>query len=111
MHMQKHAYGVWSTDPGSGLPHDQAPSVPADEPLGIVESPESKATVATYTVLHGRDGGPERAVLVCDLPEGSRCYALLDGGASVLVETEVDELIGRTVRLTPADGINHAALD
>jgi acetyl-CoA C-acetyltransferase len=110
MHMQKHAYGVWSTDPGHGVLTDQAPAVADDEPLGIVESPEGKATVATYTVLHGRDGGPERAVLVCDLPGGARCYALLDGGASVLAETETDELIGRTVTLTPADGINHAAL-
>jgi acetyl-CoA C-acetyltransferase len=79
-------------------------------PLTIVESPEGKATVATYTVLHGRDGGPERAVLICDVPGGGRCYALLDGGPAVLAETEVDELIGRTVTLTPADGINHAAL-
>ena len=66
--------------------------------------------MATYTVLHGRDGGPERAVLICDLPDGGRCYALLDGGAAVLAGTEADELIGRRVTLTPADGINHAAL-
>jgi acetyl-CoA C-acetyltransferase len=111
MHMQKHAYGVWSTDPGRGVPRDVAPPVAVDEPLGIVASPAGKATVATYTVLHGRDGDPERAVLVCDLPDGARCYALLDGGAAVLAETEADELIGRAVTLTPADGINHAALD
>jgi acetyl-CoA C-acetyltransferase len=110
MHMQKHAYGVWSTDPGAGVLNDHALPVAADEALGIVESPEGKATVATYTVLHGRDGDPDRAVLVCDLPAGDRCYALLDGGAAVLAETEADELIGRTVTLTPADGINHAAL-
>ena len=46
----------------------------------IVGSPEGAATVATYSVLHGRDGEPERALLVCDLPDGGRCYALLDGG-------------------------------
>ncbi len=109
MHMQKHAYGVWSTDPGTSVLADPAPPVAA-VPLTIVESPEGKATVATYTVLHGRDGGPERAVLICDVPGGGRCYALLDGGPAVLAETEVDELIGRTVTLTPADGINHAAL-
>ena len=68
----------------------------AAEPVGIVTSPEGDATVATYSVLHGRDGEPERALLVCDLPAGGRCYALLDGGAPVLAAAEVDELIGRT---------------
>jgi acetyl-CoA C-acetyltransferase len=110
MHMQKHAYGVWSTDPGIGPDRDPAPYVPAAEPLGIVGSPAGAATVATYSVLHGRDGGPERALLVCDLPGGGRCYAFLDGGAAVLSGAEGNELIGRTVTLRPADGVNHAAL-
>ncbi len=110
MHMQKHAYGVWSTDPGLGVLADAPPYVAAGEPVAIVETPEGTATVATYTVLHGRDGGPERAVLICDLPGGGRCYALLDGGTAVLAGAEADELIGRRVTLTPADGVNHAAL-
>jgi acetyl-CoA C-acetyltransferase len=110
MHMQKHAYGVWSTDPGTGLLADPAPYAADHEPLAIVEAPEGTATVATYSVLHGRDGGPDRALLICDVPGGDRCYALLEGGAAVLAGTEADELIGRTVTLTPADGINHAAL-
>ena len=110
MHMQKHAYGVWSTDPGAGPVPDVAPAPPVADPLAIAEAPEGKATVATYSVLHGRDGGPERAVVICDLPGGNRCYGLLDGDGAVLAGTEADELIGRSVTLTPADGINHAAL-
>jgi len=110
MHMQKHAYGVWSTDPGPGVVADAPPYVAAQEPVAIVETPEGNATVATYTVLHGRDGGPERAVLICDLPGGGRCYALLDGGTAVLAGAEADELIGRPVTLTSADGVNHAVL-
>jgi len=110
MHMQKHAYGVWSTDPGPGVLTDAEPHVAADQPLAIVGAPEGTATVVSYTVLHGRDGGPERAVLICDLPDGGRCYALLDGGAAVLTGTEANELVGRRVALTAADGINHAAL-
>ncbi len=61
--------------------------------------------MATYSVLHGRSGEPESAVLVCDLPGGGRCYAKLDGG---FAQAEVDELIGRTVSLSPADGVNLA---
>ena len=69
MHMQKHAYGVWSTAPGPAAPA-APPPVAAADPVGIVASPEGDATVATYSVLHGRDGEPERALLVCDLPGG-----------------------------------------
>jgi acetyl-CoA C-acetyltransferase len=108
MHMQKHAYGVWSTEPGSFV---EAPTYAATtEPLGIVGSPEGTATVAAYSVLHGHDGSPERALLVCDVPEGGRSYGLLDGGVPAMLEAETDELVGRRVTLTPADGVNHAAL-
>ena len=48
--------------------------------------------------------------LICDLPAGGRCYALLDGDAAALGGAETEELIGRTVTLAPADGINHARL-
>ncbi len=67
MHMQKHAYGVWSTDPGTGVVADPAPYAAVETPVGIVGSPSGPATVATYSVLHGRDGGPERALLICDV--------------------------------------------
>jgi acetyl-CoA C-acetyltransferase len=111
MHMQKHAYGVWSTDPGTGVVADPAPYSPVEQPVGIVGSPVGSATVATFSVLHGRDGSPERALLICDLPAGGRCYAFLDGGAEALAAAEEDELIGRTVTLTPKDQVNWAALD
>jgi len=101
MHMQKHAYGVWSSDPGSGPLADAPPYAPAHGPLGIVGSPEGTATVAAYTVLHGRDGAPERALLVCDLPSGGRCYAFLEGGPAALAQAEVDELVGETVTIRP----------
>jgi acetyl-CoA C-acetyltransferase len=108
MHMQKHAYGVWSTEPGAGPgPVTPAAVAPAGAAAAtsIVESPGGSAVVATYSVQHGRDGGPESAVLVCNLPGGGRCYAKLDGD---LLDAETDELIGRTVTLTPTDGVNLA---
>jgi acetyl-CoA C-acetyltransferase len=111
MHMQKHAYGVWSTAPGSGVVADPAPYAAVETPAGIVGSPSGAATVATYSVLHGRDGGPERALVVCDLPEGGRCYAFLDGGPAALAAAEEDELIGRSVTVTPQEQVNWAALD
>lgn len=108
MHMQKHAYGVWSTDPGAGVVRDPAPYVAVEEPVEIVGSPAGTATVATYSVLHGRDGEPEKALLVCDLAEGGRCYAFLEGGIPALAGAEEEELIGQAVVLTPHEQVNWA---
>jgi acetyl-CoA C-acetyltransferase len=114
MHMQKHAFGVWSTEPGLVPPLSPSSSSstsagPGEAGTPIVDTPEGTATVATYSVLHGRDGAATSALLVCDLPGGARCYAKLDG-ADAIAQSEVDELIGRTVTLTPKDGINLAHL-
>jgi len=108
MHMQKHTFGLWSTEPGAmvAAPRREEPEFPTT----IVASPEGSATVATYSVLHGRDGEPTSALLVCDVPGGGRCYAKLDGGASSFAEIETHELIGRTVTLTPKDGVNLARI-
>ena len=90
---------------------DPAPFVAAGEPVAIVAAPEGDAIVATYSVLHGRDGEPERALLVCDVADGGRCYALLDGGRATLDQAEAAELIGRRVTLTPQDQLNLARLN
>jgi acetyl-CoA C-acetyltransferase len=108
MHMQKHAYGLWSTAPGVERTTRVSTPLPPATPSLIIESPEGTATVATYSVLHGRNGEPESAVLVCDLPGGRRCYAKLDGGVA---QAEVDELIGRAVSLSSADGVNLARVN
>lgn len=70
---------------------------------------EGPAKVATYSVLHARAGQPEQATLVCDLPDGSRCYAVLDD-PEALAEAEQQELVGRGVRLSTAGGLNWAHL-
>ncbi len=116
MHMQKHAYGVWSTDPGRGTVADPVPYDAVSGPAGIEGSPEGPATVAAYSVLHGRDGEPERALVICDLPGGSRsrCYGFLEGGAEAMAGAESEELVGRRVTLRPGgpDGqFNLASLD
>jgi acetyl-CoA C-acetyltransferase len=73
----------------------------------VLESFDGTAKVATYSVVHGRDGRPEWAALVCDVPAdggaaAARCYArLADPEALLLAESE--ELIGHPVHLT-SDG-------
>jgi len=108
MHMQKHAYGLWSSEPGPITP--PAAVEKTRLPSRVVEAYEGTATVATYSVLHGRDGAAESALLVCDTAGGGRCYATLEGGPDAFDDVETAELIGRTVTLVPRDGVNLARI-
>jgi acetyl-CoA C-acetyltransferase len=112
MHMTKHVYAVWSTEPGLVQPPDDeavAAAVAADlEVAPLVDTHTGDATVATFSVLHGRDGSPEWGALVCDVEGGARCYARLEDPVA-LAAAESEELIGRTVHLTTDDqGVNRA---
>ncbi len=111
MHMHKHVFAAYSTTPGTLVPPDDtavaALGAMAETP--IVESFEGSARVATYSVVHGRDGAPESAALICDVAPGpARCYARLTD-PSALGAAESDELIGRTVQLSPDGNGGNAA--
>ena len=102
MHMTKHVFGCYSTTPRAPLP---PPSIPKPVAAPVVANHEGDATVAAYSVVHGRDGDPEWALLVCDLPDGARTYARIEDRGTARA-AEVQELVGTTVRLEPveADG-------
>jgi len=114
MHMNKHVFAAYSTEPGPLVPPD-------DEEVGararmeerpVLESAEGPARVATYSVVHGRDGAPEWGALVCDLdgPAGAaRCYARLSD-PEALTEAERVELVGRAVTLEAGEGRTEARL-
>jgi acetyl-CoA C-acetyltransferase len=106
MHMTKHVYGVYSTTPGARTPVD-APKVETG-PRPITDSYAGTAVVATYSVAHGRDGAPAWGLLVCDLPDGSRCYARSDEPA-VLDAMERDEWVGARVDLATDGVVNRLA--
>jgi acetyl-CoA C-acetyltransferase len=111
MHMMKHAFAILSGTPGDFRPCDRgrlAEQVAAAQPLApIADDPIGDATVAAYSVVHRRDGSAESGVLVCDLPDGSRCYARMEEEAD-LVLAEERELIGERVRLATAAGVTTA---
>lgn len=111
MHMTKHVAGVLSVAPGDRLPQPPDPAPTVRRP--IIDVHHGVATVAAYTVHHGRDGGPTDAVLVCDVPgrtsgapADARCYAkVLD--PDLLVALEGEEWVGREVTLTDGgNGVN-----
>ncbi|MGZ8734916.1 MAG: acetyl-CoA synthetase [Acidimicrobiia bacterium] len=101
MHMTKHAFGVYSTEPG---PVGPPPPVAAPMAGAIVDTHEGPATVAAYSVVHGPDGGPEWGVVVCDVP-GGRCYGRIEDPGR-LTGAETEELIGTSVTLVSDGGLN-----
>ena len=108
MHMTKHVFGAWSTTPGGHATTAADALVPSSpiglvgEPLPITDSHTGPATVATYSVVHARDGAPEWGLAVCDLADGSRCYARVDD-RDLLASIETTEWVGEGVDLV-ADG-------
>jgi acetyl-CoA C-acetyltransferase len=103
MHMTKHVYGAYSTEPPSAAPRPDEQAVQkklAERPLkAIRDTHEGPATIVTYTVLHGRDGAAEWGLLVCDVDGDTRCYARVED-AQMLAELESTECVGRAVALT-----------
>src|SRR5262249_24784259 len=69
----------------------------------VVAEHEGDARVSAYSVVHGRDGAPEWALLVCDVPGGARTYAQVRD-PDLCAEAETTQLVGRSVRLTPRSG-------
>ena len=107
MHMTKHVYAVYGTEPPAQPlePVDGAALQAGLDALpkkAITDSYSGPATVAAYTVAHGRGGGAEWGLAVCDLDDGSRAYAkVLD--PDLLAQAEAAELVGAGVSLVPGD--------
>jgi acetyl-CoA C-acetyltransferase len=101
MHMQKHVFATYSTTPGDATPRERLGRVPAAR--AITNSYSGDATVAAYSVVHGRDGAPESGVAICDLSDGARCYARFEDG---LDAAEREEWVGRAVSIKADCDVN-----
>lgn len=107
MHMTKHVSGVYSTEPGPAARAKVCTTAPRAVPI-VDGAGGGSATVAAYTVVHGRDGAPEWGVAVCDV-EGGRTYARLSD-PDVLAGAEEEELVGARVVLHRDDGTENVNL-
>ncbi|MEV6038547.1 acetyl-CoA synthetase [Nonomuraea sp. NPDC052116] len=105
MHLTKHTYAVWSSEPGGRL-GSAAPVFVAEE-VPLVGAWAGEGVVAGYTVAHGRDGVAERGVLVVEVP-GGRAYAVVEE-AGLLADAESRELVGQVVRVSSDGKVNVAA--
>ncbi len=100
MHMTKHVFGAYSTMPGGGVAAPKSITRPSTIP--VVAEHTGDATVAAYSVVHGRDGEPDWGLLVCDLGGSARTYAHIRDRAAC-AQAEVEEFVGARVRLTTTE--------
>jgi acetyl-CoA C-acetyltransferase len=112
MHLTKHVAGLWSTTPpatAAGILAGPDPGPAVTRP--IVDVHHGPATVAAYTVHHGRDGAATDGLVVADVPGtgGARCYAVVRD-PDLLAAMEATEWVGRTVDLVDGgDAVNLVA--
>jgi len=97
----KHAFGVYATTPPKNgfaydYPQDQIDALPRRS-LASPADAAGKMTIEGYSVMHDREGSPERSIASCLLADGRRAWAdTTDVGIGRDMCT--NEWVGRTVR-------------
>ena len=99
----KHSFGVYSTEPPStpfrkDSPQDEIDELPRRELADPAEA-SGRATIEAYTVMHARDGEPERAIASSVLADGRRAWGTSDD-VDVATAMSTGEWVGTTVALT-----------
>jgi acetyl-CoA C-acetyltransferase len=104
----KHALGVyggrsrqggWHRAGDAGL-QDELDALPHPT---LAEEPAGAGTLETYTVVHGREGAPERGVAIGLLDDGRRFVAMLPSDSALLAAMEDEEQVGRRGTVRTAD--------
>jgi len=102
--IQKHAFGVYSTEPptvGFRHAHPQF-AIDAEAPRHDVDADHvGPATIETWTVMHERDGSPATAFVAALNGAGARCWGTTDD-PDVMARMEVDDMVGVPVELDGA---------
>lgn len=102
-HVDKHAFGVYSTEPpSSGFRHEH-PQDRIDETPGRRVDAEHRgsAVIEAWTVMHGRDGTAERAHAACLTPDGARVWGVTDDPAT-MARFEAEDVAGEPVSIGDA---------
>jgi acetyl-CoA C-acetyltransferase len=103
-HLTKHALAVYGgTPPPRGWQRAGGPTLQATVDAlphpTVVTEPSGRATIETYTIVHGRDGAPDRAPVIGRLNDGRRFLAVVKGDRGVLEAMEQAEQVGRPGRV------------
>lgn len=98
----KHAFGVYSSQPPThefryDYPQEQIDALPS-RALASPSDAAGTATVEAYSVMHDRDGQPERSIVSCLLADGRRAWA---DTTDVGIGRDMcdNEWVGKTVQL------------
>jgi len=109
--LTKHALAVYGgTPPPRGWQHVGGEAlqrwVDALPHPAIAEQAAGRGTIETYTVVHGRDGAPERGAVIGRLDDGRRFLGVVKGDRALLEAMEREEQVGRTGTVRHAGGVN-----
>ena len=111
MHLVNHSYAVYSGRPGEfSIPDEEAAQQRTANAEGCVirDAATGPARVASYSVVHGREGR-QFGVAVCDLSDAERCYAYTES-EDLMEEMEAAEWVGSEIELEDGgEGINRIA--
>jgi acetyl-CoA C-acetyltransferase len=101
----KHGMALWSSEPPRGgfRSTDTSDETTRQSTVRQLASGyDGTARVDGYTVVHSRDGEPERAMVVATTDDGGRCVAAsTDAALATAMVTE--EWVGRDVEVTGAE--------
>ena len=115
MHMTKHVWAVYGTEPGPVAPPDYGAvqaRIDHEPPRTVVAQVDGPvgATVGCWSVTHDRAGSPESALVVADVDGGARAYGRARDPDTVAA-LSVGEWVGRRIRLRPGPaGVNEVVL-
>jgi len=106
----KHSLGIYSTTPLEGdwereAPADYQQAILDEEHPPFTQTPNGRATVETYTVVHGR-GGVERGLVIGLLEDGTRFIAETPDDEQTLAQMMAQEMLGTHGTVTSGDGKN-----
>ena len=107
----KHSVGVYSTTPGAGPWRREPPAsyqgeIDREPAPPFADQPTGHATVESYTILHDRDGGPIRGIVVGRSSDGRRFLANLPDDRALLESCETRELVGSPGLVAPGSDAN-----
>ena len=108
-YLTKHSATVLSSEPKTGgfVRAAQVDTSGEADPLALREAAEGAAVVETYTVLYGRDGAPERGIVIGRLDEdGSRFISNTPNDRDGLEQFVAVENVGRSGRVHFRNDIN-----
>jgi acetyl-CoA C-acetyltransferase len=102
-YLTKHAFGVYGTEPppaGAYRWVDAQAEVDATPSRELDAEPDGTAEIETYTVMHERDGEPEKGLAALRMPDGRRAWGVTTDADTMRAMT-TDEFIGRKVSVVP----------